>query len=164
MSDDGLHLYLNDHLAGATTGRDLARTLAEHTADTGFGPEMARIADEIAEDREELERIMEAVGAKQSTVKQALGWITERLGRPAMTGGAASTGHPELGELRAFEMLSLGVEGKECLWETPAALLEPTEPGPGRHRLRRPARARPGPARGARARAPGRGGRVGATR
>ena len=125
MSDDGLHLYLNDHLAGATTGRDLARTIAEHCADTGFGPEMARIADEIAEDREELERIMEAVGAQQSTVKQALGWIAERLGRPAMTGGAA--GHPELGELRAFEMLSLGVEGKECLWEA-LSYLQPTEP------------------------------------
>ena len=128
MSDDGLHLYLNDHLAGATIGRDLARTLAEHTADTAFGAEMARIADEIAEDREELERIMEAVGAQQSTVKQALGWMTERLGRPAMTGGATSTAHPELGELRAFEMLSLGVEGKECLWETLRSL-EATEPG-----------------------------------
>ena len=73
---------------------------------------MARIADEIAEDREELERIMEAVGAKQSTVKQALGWIAERARPPGHDRRGA--GHPELGELRAFEMLSLGVEGKDA--------------------------------------------------
>ena len=125
MSADALHLYLNDHLAGSTTGRDLARSLADHFAETDRGPEMARIADETAEDREALERIMEELGAQQSPVKQALGWIAERVGRPAMTGGGI--GHPELGELRAFEMLSLGVEGKSCLWET-LQHLSPTEP------------------------------------
>ncbi|MGE0028135.1 MAG: hypothetical protein AB7O78_17620 [Thermoleophilia bacterium] len=94
---DPLRTYLNDHLAGATTGRDLARTLAEGLGGTPAGPGMAGIAREIAEDRATLEAVM------------------ERAGRPAMT---TRTGAPDpVGQLRALEMLSLGVEGKSCRWE-----------------------------------------------
>jgi hypothetical protein len=112
---DPLHTYLNDHLGGATTGRDLARTLAERRADTPTGAEMARVAREIADDRETLEAIMHRVGARRSPVKRLMGWVMERAARPAM---ATRSGAPDaLGELRAFEMLSIGVEGKCCLWE-----------------------------------------------
>ena len=113
---DPLHAYLNDHLGGATTGRDLARTLAERRASTPTGPRMAEIAAEIAEDRDALEAIMGRVGARRSAAKRLAGWLAERAGRPAM---ATRSGGPDaLGELRAFEMLSVGVEGKACLWES----------------------------------------------
>ena len=112
---DPLHTYLNDHLAGATTGRDLARTLAERRSGTTSGPEMARVARQIADDRETLEAIMARVGARRSPVKRLVGWVTERAARPAMATRSGET--DPLGELRAFEMLSVGVEGKCCLWE-----------------------------------------------
>ena len=47
---DPLHAYLNDHLGGSTTGRDLARTLAEHRTGTPSGPRMERVSHEIDED------------------------------------------------------------------------------------------------------------------
>jgi len=112
---DPLHAYLNDHLGGATTGRDLARTLAERRAGSPTGAEMARVAREIADDRETLEAIMARVGARRSPAKRLMGWLMERAARPAM---ATRSGGPDhLGELRAFEMLCVGVEGKCCLWE-----------------------------------------------
>lgn len=117
---DPLHAYLNDHLGGATTGRDLARTLAERREGTPTGPRMAQVATEIAEDRDALEAIMGRVGARRSVAKRLAGWLAERAGRPAM---ASRSGDPDaLGELRAFEMLSVGVEGKACLWESLRAL------------------------------------------
>jgi hypothetical protein len=113
---DPLHAYLNDHLGGATAGRDLARTLAERREGTPTGPRMAQVAVEIAEDRDALEAIMGRVGARRSVAKRLAGWLAERAGRPAM---ASRSGDPDaLGELRAFEMLSVGVEGKACLWES----------------------------------------------
>jgi hypothetical protein len=117
---DPLHAYLNDHLGGATTGRDLARTLAERLAGTPTGRRMAEIAAEVAEDRDALEAIMARVGARRSAAKRLAGWVAERAGRPAM--GSRSGGPDALGELRAFEMLSVGVEGKSCLWESLRAL------------------------------------------
>ena len=117
---DPLHTYLNDHLGGATMGRDLARTLAERRAGTPTGPEMDRIAREIADDRDTLEAIMARVGARRSAAKRLAGWLAERAGRSVM---ATRAGGPDaLGELRAFEMLSVGVEGKSCLWESLRAL------------------------------------------
>ncbi len=112
---DPLHAYLNDHLGGATMGRELARTLAARRAGSPSGPKMARVAREITEDRDTLEQVMARVGAGQSPAKRLMGWVAERAARPAM---ATRSGAPDpLGELRAFEMLSVGVEGKCCLWQ-----------------------------------------------
>jgi len=51
-----LATYLNDHLAGATVGVELARRVASSNRDTSYGATLAELAREIEEDRETLRR------------------------------------------------------------------------------------------------------------
>ena len=112
---DALHTYLNDHLAGATLGRDHARQLEDLAAGTPLGETIAGIAAEIDEDREALRSLMERVGASESPVKKAGAWVMEKAGRPKLSG--ATAGDKQLGIYLALEALSLGVAGKLSLWE-----------------------------------------------
>ena len=50
MAHRPIDVYLNDHLAGATFGADLARQLEARTEGTAFQPEMSRLAGEIEAD------------------------------------------------------------------------------------------------------------------
>jgi len=114
MSDDGIDVYLNDHLAGATFGRDLARQIHEHTEGTPLGRLMGSLATEIDEDRATLIELMERLGTSKNPVKQATTWIAEKASRLKLSGlTAAEAGH---GTFLALETLSLGVEGKTSLW------------------------------------------------
>ncbi len=116
MSHDALHTYLNDHLAGATLGCDHARQLEQATADTPFGPAMARVAQEIEEDRDSLVELMDDVGATRNPVKQAGAWVAEKAGRVKFSGLSSGSGS-ELGHFLALEMMSIGLEGKRSLWK-----------------------------------------------
>ena len=115
MADRALDIYLNDHLAGATMGQDLADRLASRTEGTPFGSEMATIAREITEDKETLENLMEAVGTTRNPVKQGLAWISEKASRLPLSG--AGSGDSDMGTFLSLETLSLGVEGKIGLWQ-----------------------------------------------
>jgi hypothetical protein len=75
---------------------------------------MATIASEITEDKETLEKLMEAVGATRNPVKQGLAWISEKASRLPLSG--AGSGDSDLGTFLSLETLSLGVEGKISLW------------------------------------------------
>lgn len=56
-----LSIYLNDHLAGATVGRELARRMAGSNRDNDYGPFLAQLAREVDEDREALLELMRAL-------------------------------------------------------------------------------------------------------
>ena len=114
MADKELDTYLNDHLGGATLGRDLAAQIWDRADGTPLGPVMARIAPEIEEDRRSLVDLMERLGTPASTVKQATTWATEKLSRVKFSG--ATAGEPDLGLFLALEALTLGVTGKLALW------------------------------------------------
>lgn len=75
-----LAIYLNDHFAASTAGVELVRRAAgQHDGERGH--EMARLADDIAADREALREIMRRLGVEESTVKAAAGWVGEKIGR-----------------------------------------------------------------------------------
>jgi hypothetical protein len=114
MADKTIDVYLNDHLAGATFGSDLARQLIAHGEGTPLGPLMRRLAEEIEQDRQTLSDLMERLGTSQNPVKQATTWLAEKASRVKLTG--MSSGEGELGTFLALEALSLGVEGKKALW------------------------------------------------
>lgn len=109
--ENGLSVYLNDHLGGATTGAEMARHLAETHRDDPLGKVLSRIADEIEQDRQTLATIVEKVGVSASPLKQAGGWLAEKMSRFKLGPHALGPG-----DLLAVETLSLGVEGKACLW------------------------------------------------
>jgi len=115
----GLETYLNDHLAGSAAGSELASKVSSEYADTPFGPFLAALAREIEQDKVTLEGLMERLGIQQSPLKQAAGWIVEKISRLKLS--ETMTGDPNLKCLLELETLSLGIEGKLSMWR---ALLE----------------------------------------
>ncbi|MFF3461995.1 hypothetical protein [Streptomyces sp. NPDC002619] len=116
MHHDMLGIYLNDHLAGATLGVGLARHVAYRHRRSVRGSSLEQIADEIAEDRQSLLRIMDKLGVPARRYKMCVGWAAERMRRLKPNGVThRSSGLDTVMEL---ETLRLGVEGKSLLWLT----------------------------------------------
>jgi hypothetical protein len=110
-----LAIYLNDHLAGATLGVELARRLrAANQGDPEFGPELAEICAEIEADRETLKAVMEKLGVGRSRLKPLAAILGERLGRLKLNGQLR--GYSPLSRLDELELLQIGVVGKRRLW------------------------------------------------
>ena len=116
MTHRPIDVYLNDHLAGATFGADLARQLEASAEGTDFQPEINRLAVEIEGDLDTLTDLMQRIGAARNPSKQATAWVAEKASRLKLSGLTA--GDDELGTFLSIETLSLGVEGKASLWVT----------------------------------------------
>jgi len=68
-----LAIYLNDHLAGATAGVELARRLrASNEDDPEFGPALAEVCAEIEADRETLKTVMDRLGWARASSNRSL--------------------------------------------------------------------------------------------
>lgn len=113
--DKLLPIYLNDHLAGATAGLELARRARSSNQGTELGTFLARLALEIEEDRETLERAMERLEVGKDRLKVAGGWIMEKLGRLKLNGQL--TGYSPLSRVLELETLAMGVANKRAGWE-----------------------------------------------
>ena len=113
-SNELLGVYLTDHLAGSTAGLELAEKLRDNNQGTELGKVMAALHHDIEQDRATLEELMRHLEIDRHPVKEAAGWILERLSRlrlnPALTGSA------DLTRLLETEALSLGIEGKLAMW------------------------------------------------
>jgi hypothetical protein len=110
-----LAIYLNDHLAGATLGVELARRLrASNHGDSRFGEPLTEICRQIEQDRSTLEGVMDVVGARRGRVKPAGAWVAEKLGRLKLNG--RMRGYSPLSRLVELEMLLIGITGKIQLW------------------------------------------------
>jgi hypothetical protein len=114
-SNELLGIYLNDHLAGSAAGVELAEKLAAGNEGTPFGTALAAVAQEIKEDKETLEGMIERLGIGKSPVKQAAGWVFEKVTR--LRFNRQLTGSDELTRLLETETLSLGIEGKAAMWQ-----------------------------------------------
>jgi hypothetical protein len=110
-----LAIYLNDHLAGATLGVELARRLrASNEDDPEFGPALTEVCAEIEDDRETLKAAMDRLGVGQSKLKPLAAALGERLGRLKPNGRLWS--YSPLSRLDELELLQIGVAGKRRLW------------------------------------------------
>lgn len=116
MHTDKLGIYLNDHLMGATFGVGIARRIAHQNRHSVRGPELQRIADEIADDREALLGLMGTLGVPARRYKIYGGWAAERLGRLKPNG--ALYRRSGLSTFIELETLRLGIEGKSLIWGT----------------------------------------------
>jgi hypothetical protein len=111
-----LAIYLNDHLAGATAGRELARRAAGSNDGSEYGPFLSQLAVEIDRDRESLLTIMRALDVRVDRLKVAAAWSAEKLARLKPNGRL--TGYSPLSRLIELEALALGVHGKLALWRS----------------------------------------------
>jgi hypothetical protein len=109
-----LAVYLRDHFAGANAGVALARRCREANADNGVGDVLARIADEIAEDRRALQTIMSTLGVTPSVVKSTIGSLAEAIGR--LKGNGRIFRRSPSSTVVELEGLAAGIVTKRNLW------------------------------------------------
>jgi hypothetical protein len=116
-----LGIYLNDHLAGATGGAELARRAAGSHGGAQAGA-LHRLAAEIAQDRAALLEFMAALGVPVRGYKIWAAWAGEKAARMKFNGHVLS--RSPLSSLEELEMMRLGVEGKAAGWRTLRVLAE----------------------------------------
>jgi hypothetical protein len=119
MNEKYLRIYLQDHLAGATAGLELARRTRGANEGTDYGPPLARIADEIEADRRHLQGIVDDLGFGGDRLKNVAAWGLEKVGRLKLNGELTS--YSPLSRVVELEGLLTGITGKWGLW---VALLE----------------------------------------
>jgi hypothetical protein len=116
VSTDALNVYLEDHWAGAMAGSELAGKLRSKHEGTPQEPFFSELAVAIDADRETLGALMTSLEVPKSRIKEAAGWMVEKLSRLKLN--ERLTGSPELSTLLEMETLSLGIEGKLALWKS----------------------------------------------
>ena len=109
--------YLNDHLAGSAAALDLLEKMRSSNEDSEFGRVLDALHHDIEEDRDALLKVMDALGVSSDTIKQAGGWILEKLSRLKFD----VIGSDDLRRLMETEALCLGIEGKLSGWRALAA-------------------------------------------
>ncbi|HEV2778462.1 MAG TPA: hypothetical protein VGX25_03595 [Actinophytocola sp.] len=122
LDDTLIGIYLNDHLAGAIVGTDLAKRLAAAERDRPGGQALARLADEIDEDQAALRDMMAALGVPVRRYKTVAAWAAEKLSRLKPNGRLLA--RSPLSAVLELEALRLGVEGKAAGWRTLRARAE----------------------------------------
>src|SRR3954453_6208920 len=113
---NNLATYLNDHLAGSTTGRELAKRALSNNRGTQFEPTLEWLLDQIVEDRQAVLDIMRALGAPEDHLKKLAAFAVERMGRLKPNNSLFS--YSPLSRLVEFEGLVLGVNGKLAGWRS----------------------------------------------
>ncbi|NXY97023.1 hypothetical protein HYE82_22095 [Streptomyces sp. BR123] len=111
-----LAIYLNDHLTGANAGVSLIRRTARHHRDGELGPQLERLARQIAEDRDSLREVMTALDIPAMHLRAVLGRIGELAGRLKLNGRLVS--RSPLSDVLELEAMRLGVEGKTAAWRS----------------------------------------------
>jgi hypothetical protein len=117
-----LRIFMQDHLAGATAGLELARRAYGANQGTTYGDALGKIADEIAEDRQALEDMLRDLGFGPDRAKNVGAWAGEKLGRLKLNGQVR--GYSPLSRVIELEGLMGGISLKLSLW---GILLEVSE-------------------------------------
>ena len=122
MSYPHLAVYLNDHLAGSQGALDLMQRLAEDEEHTWVNDTVAEVRAEVAEERAQLEALMDRLQIDKSRSRQVTGWFAEKAAQLKLR-----IDDPSDGDLRLFESLeaiTLGLTGKLALWRALEAVAE----------------------------------------
>jgi hypothetical protein len=114
MNDRLLTIYLRDHFGGSMAGLQLARRTLDENRGNPVGSYLSQLVPQLEEERSLLADVLLVVGASPPRLKQAGGWMAERLGRLKLNGRLL--GYSSLSRLVELEGLCLGVEGSRSLW------------------------------------------------
>jgi hypothetical protein len=117
-----LGIYLNDHLAGASAGRSLARRSLARNRGTEYGRTLERLVREIDEDHATLRDLMRRLGIPERPYKQAATLLAERAGRLKLNGQLR--GYSPLSRFVELEALLMGIEGKRSMWRALAVVAQ----------------------------------------
>jgi hypothetical protein len=109
-----LPIYLNDHLAGATLGVELAHRTLRENEDGELGEFLGWLHTQLREDRAALLAVQRRFGVKHSIAKAGGAWAAEKIGRLKPNGHLTS--YSPLSRLLELEGLAAGIDGKLGLW------------------------------------------------
>jgi hypothetical protein len=115
MDDEVLHGYLQHHWVGSTAGVALFERVARTHGVVEVSTAVGLLADEVAEERETLRRIMHDVGISPSALGTVAAKVGAELGRFKPNGRILS--RAPLTDLVEIEALRIAVWGKRCGWE-----------------------------------------------
>lgn len=113
-ADQKLAVYLQDHLAGSEAGLRRFEHTRKSNPEGELGLFLSRCVEELREDREQLRRVILALGAQPTVFKQAAAFVGERMAR--LKSYAHGLAHSPLARLEDLEALYLGVAGKWSMW------------------------------------------------
>lgn len=114
LQRDILGLYLSDHLTGATAGVDRAARMAKAYGDTAHGPELARLARQLREERAFLHELIGTLELRRRPYRQVAAWAAEKAGRLKVNGRV--TGSPMTPVLE-LELMRGAVTAKLGCWQ-----------------------------------------------
>jgi hypothetical protein len=115
-SNSSIGVYLNDHLGGSTAALELLNKMRSSNEGGEFGGVLDVLYHDVEADRAALETVMDGLGISCDPIKQAGGWMLEKLSRIKFN--ALVTGREDLSRLMEIEALCLGIEGKLAGWHT----------------------------------------------
>jgi hypothetical protein len=119
VPDRVLITYLNDHIAGSVAALELLDHLIARREVTDREL-LAELRRQIQKDQQILMRLLQDLGGKESPVRKAAAWLTEKLGQAKLQ--IDDSGSGEFRILEALETLALGIQGKLALWRALAAV------------------------------------------
>jgi putative membrane protein len=109
-----LVIYLNDHLAGATAGVELARRMTREHHGSAYGEILESLRKEISQDRQDLVRLLADLDVPVRRYKTYGAWLGEKAARMKPNGRLLR--RSGLALLIEIEALRLGAQGKASLW------------------------------------------------
>lgn len=113
--DKFLRTYLNDHLAGAEAGLQLARDCRAHNPSGALGGFLAELIEDIEHDRNVLRDLYSRVHSTENVLKKTTTWLASKMGRLKLENVLLQ--YSNLTRLEELEALVLGIRGKLALWD-----------------------------------------------
>lgn len=77
------------------------------------------LRQEIEEDQQIVKLLLRSIGGKESKIRKAAAWLTEKVGEVKLE--IDDSGNGQLRLLEALETLGLGIQGKMGLWRALSA-------------------------------------------
>jgi hypothetical protein len=108
-----LAVYLKDHLGGAQVAVHLLEAMCNQHEEELYREFAKRLLPDIQSDDNTLRSMIGAIGEEPSSIKNAGGWLLEKLTRLKL----GHTRSADLDMFESLEMLSLGIAGKRSLWK-----------------------------------------------
>ena len=111
---------MKDHLAGSVAALELLDRLGRLSSGTSQEQLFLSLRQEIEQDQHVVKLLIESLGEKESTIRRAAAWLTEKVGEAklALDGG----GNTGMQLLEGLEALGLGIQGKLGLWRVLSAI------------------------------------------
>jgi hypothetical protein len=111
-----LATYLNDHLAVATSGVEVAKRTVSSNENTVYEPVLRRVCVDLHADRRLLTEVMRSLDVDEDPVKKGIAWLGEKAGRFKLNDSL--TGYSPLSRAVELEALMVVVGMLRNTWAT----------------------------------------------